>query len=674
MKPLAILGINAAHDASACLLLDGLLEVAIAEERLTRRKHQRGYPSKSIDYCLQATGMRSLGSIDCVVLNQPPSLGLEHELVQRGFEGRLVVNPSHHLLHAYYAWRASGFEDAAIMVIDGSGYSYGEYVRRGSPLLGPPPAFSEMEEAESQYVARGDGIELVGKRWALWESSDRFYRFASLGHMYSMASQYIFGHWVHAGKTMGLAPYGDPSAIPQPFVELQGQDLVVRTDWPLTLPERSSLPAHLDPICRNLAAKVQLELERALLHLATILHQRTGQRRLCISGGVGLNSVANGRICRESPFSELFVTPAAGDSGTAIGAALYGHHLLAGTPAQWTRRRSDYLGRHYRAADIAEAIALHRQRLRVDDVADAAGCAARDLVDGLVIGWFEGGSEFGPRALGHRSILCDPRSAEARDRLNTAVKFREPFRPYAASVLAENVSEYFESEVDDPFMLIVASVRPSCRQAVQAICHVDGTCRIQTVAPSDVGRFRSLIERFRDFTGVPMVLNTSFNIRGEPIVETPTEAIECFLSTNIDVLYLEGRRATKTRIASAARPSELVPFLNEGLSLLRQSEAVAGTASEPQYFVQTRTGHRQPLSAFEHALLESIDGIRTIGQIKSGLPELQCPDICSAYASLQWRGFVSFSMESEALEMADWTEPRVGRTSASRSLSAGSTQ
>lgn len=646
MKPLAILGINAAHDASASLVIDGQFKVAITEERLTRCKYQRGYPSKAIDYCLEATGIRQLRAIDCVVLNQPPALGLEHELAQRGFLGRLVVNPSHHLLHAYYAWRASGFDEAAVMVVDGSGYSYGEYFRRESPLLGSPPPFSEMEEAESQYVVRGEGIELVNKRWALWEPSEKFFRFASLGHMYSMASQYIFGHWVYAGKTMGLAPYGDSSAMPMPFVDLDGPDLVVRTDWPLNLPERSSLPPHLDPICRNLAAKVQRELERALLHLATVLHRRTGQRRLCISGGVGLNSVANGRIQRESPFSELFITPAAGDAGTAIGAALYGHHLLAGSPMRWTRRRSDHHGRRYSDCEIGDAIALRGQRLGVDHTCNDGGCAARDLVDGLIVGWFEGRSEFGPRALGHRSILCDPRSTKARDRLNSTVKFREPFRPYAASVLAEHVLEYFDSNIDDPFMLIVAPIHPSVREVVPAVCHVDGSCRIQAVDPCGVGRFRSVIERFRDLTGVPMILNTSFNIRGEPIVESPLDAIDCFLATNIDVLYLEGRRVTKTRIESAVRPLELIPFLNEGISLLRVTGAAAGSASEPRHFVQTRTGHREPISAVEHDLLESIDGVSSIGQIESRSSNLRNADICSTYATLQRRGFVSCSWEA----------------------------
>lgn len=646
MKLLSILGINAAHDASASLLLNGALKVAITEERLTRCKHQRGYPSNAIAYCLKAAGMRGLSGIDCVVLNQPPSLGLEHELTQRGFQGRLFVNPSHHLLHAYYAWRASGFDEAAVMIVDGSGYSFGEHSRRESPFLGSPPPFSEMEEAESQYVVNGDSIELVNKRWALWEPSERFFRFASLGHMYSMASQYIFGHWVHAGKTMGLAAYGEPSAMPEPFVDLDGPELVVHTDWPLKLPERSSSPPDLDPICRNLAAKVQSELERALLHLATVLHRRTGQRRLCISGGVGLNSVANGRIRRESPFSELFVTPAAGDAGTAIGAALYGHHLLAGTPVRWTRKRSDHHGRRYLDAEIAEAIALRGQRLRVGEGSDGVRCAARDLVDGLIIGWFEGGSEFGPRALGHRSILCDPRSTKARDRLNSTVKFRETFRPYAASVLAEHVLEYFEANIDDPFMLVVARIHPSVREAVPAVCHVDGSCRIQAVRPCEVGRFRSLIERFMHLTGVPMVLNTSFNVRGEPIVESPLHAIDCFLATDIDVLYLEGRRVTKTRIASAVRPLQLIPFLNEGILLLRVTGAAVGSASEPQHFVQTRTGNREPVSALEHGLLESIDGLSSIGQIESRLFNLRAADICSTYAALQRRGFVSCSWEA----------------------------
>lgn len=643
--PLTVLGVNAAHDASACLLVDGALVAAIAEERLSRVKHQAGFPRGAVDYCLRAAGLASLNAVDCVVLNQPPSTDADVDLRRGGYDGELVTNPSHHLLHAYYAWVASGFRTAAIMIVDGSGYSYGEYARRSSPMLGDAPPYSEMEEAESLYVVRDQRIELVGKRWALWEGSARYCRFASLGHMFSMASQYIFGNWRHAGKVMGLAPYGDPASFPEPFVELGGPEIVIHTAWPLALPPRSPLPAHLDPVCRDLAAKVQVELERAVLHLATRLRRETGEERLCVSGGVGLNSVANGRILRELSFSRLFVTPAAGDSGVCVGAALYGHHAARRQTPRW-RYRNDYHGRRYLPAEAADAVGQRGRRLRAEHLdAGTAPRAARDIADGLIVGWFEGGSELGPRALGHRSILCDPRSPAIRQRLNEAVKFREPFRPFAASVLAERVHEYFDMTGEDPFMLIVAPVLPDRRADIAGVCHVDGTCRIQTVRRGHEGGFRALIESFAGLTGVPLVLNTSFNIRGEPMVETPGDAIDCFLASNIDVLYLDGQRLTKASVAAAVSPGDLVPWLNSGLTLGTAVSTLDGRALQPEHHVRTRTGYHARVTDDEMAILRAVDGTKTIREIGDTLRHVVPADPVSTLASLQSRGFVSFEFE-----------------------------
>ena len=645
MNPLTVLGINSAHDASACLLVDGSLVTAIAEERLSRVKHQAGLPNRAVEYCLQVGKLKSLNAIDCVVLNQSPSTNFDLELRHSGYNGELITNPSHHLLHAYYAWVASGFKEAAIIVVDGSGYSYGEYLRRSSPMLGDPPLYSEMEEAESLYVVRDGCIELVGKRWALWEGGAKYCRFASLGHMFSMASQYIFGNWRHAGKVMGLASYGDPAAFSEPFVELHESEMVIHTEWPIALPPRSSAPAHLDPVCRNLAAKVQAELERAMLHLATRLQRQTAQKRLCISGGVGLNSATNGRILRELSYSKLFVTPAAGDSGVCIGAALYGHHSITRRTPRW-RYRNDYHGRRYLPAEIMDAVNRRPRRLRVEQLDDrTAARAARDVADGLIIGWFEGGSELGPRALGHRSILCDPRSFAMRDRLNETVKFREPFRPFAASVLAEHAREYFDMAGEDPFMLTIAPVLPERRNSIAGVCHIDGTCRVQTVRIAHEGRYRALIESFMNLTGIPLVLNTSFNIRGEPMVESPGDAMDCFLASNIDVLYIEGRRIIKASVATATRPGDLVPVLNDALSLGAAVSSVDGRALEPEHHVLTRTGYRVRITADDFALLCAVDGKSTIREICDTLGDAASADPVSTFASLQSHGFVSFELE-----------------------------
>lgn len=644
---LAVLGINSAHDASACLMLDDKLTVAISEERLSRIKHYGGFPHKAVEYCLRVGGLPSLDSVDCIVLNEHTWTDFTLDLRNNGFQGELITNPSHHLLHAYYAWIASGFTDMAILVVDGSGYSYGEYDRRKSPKLGVPPPYSEMEEAESLYVVKDGNLEVVSKRWALWETNTPYYRFGSLGHMFSMASQYIFGHWQHAGKTMGLAPYGDPTSFSEPFLELSVSSMEIHTEWVTRLPQRSPEPAHLDRVCRDLAAKVQTELERAMLHLCDHLHRETRQDRLCISGGVGLNSVANGLILRESQFSELFVTPAAGDSGIAIGGALYGYHRLTDRTPNW-RYDNDYHGREYSDTEISEEIDQRKRRLIQQTVDDSAAWAAQDIANGKVVGWFEGGSEFGPRALGHRSILCDPRDKGMRDRLNEIVKFREPFRPYAASVLSAHAPEYFDNAADDPFMLIVAQVQEARQETIPSVCHVDGTCRIQSVHPDHPGRFRNLIEHFFDITGVPLVLNTSFNIRGEPIVETPGDAMDCFLGCNIDVLYVENHRITKASVTAAVDPAELIPRLNNSLSLDTVIQSRHGAALPPQHHVQTRTGHRVPISQDEILLLQAIDGNKTITEIGREVSGTVSVDAITVFADFQLRGFVSFEFGETA--------------------------
>jgi carbamoyltransferase len=640
-----VLGINAAHDAAVCVMVRGRVVAAVAEERLTRVKHQHGLPTKAVEYCLGAAGLGGLDAVELIVLNEFPMTDFALELRNGGFGGELVVNPSHHLLHAYYAWVASGFREAAILITDGSGYGYGEYERRQSPLLGAAPPYSEMEEAESLYVADGSDLSVVVKRWGLWDAGRPFLRFPSLGHMYSMASQYIFGGWEHAGKTMGLAPYGDASRFPDPIVECDDDGLTVDTLWITKLPERSAEPAHLDSTCRDVAAKVQAELERGVLHLCKLLHRATGQSRLCLSGGVGLNTVTNGRILRETPFSELFVTPAAGDTGIAVGAALYGHRRLEGESPEW-QHADDFHGREYSDEELEAAIDARRGLVRCERVADAADAAAADVAGGAVIGWFEGGSELGPRALGHRSTIADPRDPRMRDHLNEVVKFREPFRPYAASVLAEHAREYFDLLADDPFMLVVASVLDSQRAAIPSVCHVDGTCRVQTVPPEYRGRYRRMIERFHARTGVPLVLNTSLNIRGEPIVETPDDALGCFLSSSLDVLYLGDRRIEKLPVSEAvagngATPDTLIPTLNESILVAAVVRSKDGAALPARYHCRTRTGQRATIDEEEFRLLALVDGRRTIAEIAGLLSTETAGSVAEKVLGLQQRGFVA---------------------------------
>jgi len=636
-----VLGINAAHDASACLLIDGELVVAVAEERLSRRKHDRGFPQRAVGYCLETVD-GGIEAVAAIVLNE--SVRTDYGLMLQQdprFSGILIVNPSHHLLHAYYAIVASGMQRAAILVLDGSGYSYGEHQRHCSPLLGPAPPYSEMEEAESSYQIGTDGeITLIEKRWGLWEASAPLVRFPSLGHMYSAASQYIFGHIDHSGKTMGLAAYGDVSFFPEPIVHCESEGLTIDTHWSTRLPPRSSLPAHLDPVCRNIAAKVQAELEKGVVFLCRRLHEKTGLEDLCLSGGVGLNSVANARILRETGFRRLFVAPAAGDSGISIGAALYGDHQLTGKRPGW-RTYHNFHGKDYSAC-IAATIEEYRGLILPEVLPSPELAAARDIAEGKFVGWIEGGSEFGPRALGHRSILCDPRPDNMRDRLNAEVKFREPFRPYAASVLTEYASDYFELAADDPFMMTVATIVEDKREVIPSVSHFDGSCRIQTVGADYPGKYRRLIECFHKLTGVPLVLNTSFNVRGEPIVETPADAVRCFLSSNLHVLYLLNYRITKIDVMSW-RPEDPIPYLNEFISLHSSIEFHAGAALEPQYCYRTRTGYQGRLSFYEYDFLMRIDGKRSILELQ----RLLSGDWSAFYTfetakKLQRRGVISF--------------------------------
>ncbi|HEX8080493.1 MAG TPA: carbamoyltransferase C-terminal domain-containing protein [Jatrophihabitans sp.] len=640
MSRTIVLGINSAHDAAACLLINGEIAVAVPEERLARTKHYEGYPHRAVDYCLRSAGLAGLTAVDTVVINEYVKDDTGLLVRQAGFNGDLIVNPSHHMLHAYYAWLASDLDRPAVLILDGAGYNYGEYERRQSPLLGAPPPFSEMEESESMYVVGDDDeLRLVRKRWGLWSSSDPFLRFPSLGHMYSVASEYIFGHMMHAGKTMGLAPYGDASRFPDPIIEYTPDGLLIDTDWITKVPPRSSEPAHLDAICRDMAAKVQVELERAVLHLCQELHDLTGADELGLSGGVGLNSVTNGMILQQTPFRRLFVTPASGDSGVAIGAAFYGHQQTTGQRAR-VKSYDNYHGHSYSTEELQRAVDSRCAFVDAQLVVDVAEEAARDIIDGKFIGWFEGGSEFGPRALGHRSILCDPRPPEMRDRLNALVKFREPFRPYAASVLTEHVEDYFEAPDDDPFMMTVVQVRQSQASTIASVCHVDGTCRIQTVDRDHVGDYRRLIERFFALTGMPLVLNTSFNIRGEPVIETPDDAIECFLSCNLDVLYLGGFRITKSIVGTADSPERLVPSLGRGLSIWAVTDTEAGAAASPRYYCQKRTGHKTPISADEYAVLSEMDAQRSISDLAAARPGRTTEDVLRVVADLQQRGLV----------------------------------
>jgi carbamoyltransferase len=583
-----VLGLNKYdHDVSAVLLADGVPVVGVCKERITREKWAGGAPDVAVGYCLKVAGVRlrdvglivqntyalNVPELERDLLSRPHALHLPHEEREFTLKSPLFRNPravtiSHHLAHAYSAFACSPFESGAVMVVDGIG-SHRRDVLEKLPLgdTGHPAD----RESESYYVFRGSEIECVGKAWLPVTAAvlqDDFTKLPGLGAVYSRVAEYVFGHWNKCGEVMGLAPFGRPRPDLPPLMGVKDGRTWVIDAWPewlshpWSVPEEGPAPdwersPHVQE-WKDLSWRVQQDLEEALLARARELHAKTGATNLVMAGGVALNCVANGRLARETPFERVWIQPAAGDTGISLGCALYGELALAKAPRRFAMR-TDFVGRVYDDADVDRALAERpfSPFLRVRRVDDVATETAKALARGAVVGWCQGGSELGPRALGHRSILADPRPSTAKDRLNARVKHRQAFRPFAPAVLVEKADQWFEPGPPSPHMLLVRKVLPEQAPKIPAIVHVDGTARLQTVAKEDDPLFHALIAAFEAETGVPVVLNTSFNLRGEPIVETPHDALHCFLSTDMDVLVLGDRMIEKR---SAFRPLQRFLF------------------------------------------------------------------------------------------------------------------
>ena len=616
-----VIGINCAHAASVCILVDGVLEVALCEERVTGKKHQHGFPFGALQECMGHVGLDQSIVPASIVLNQiPPAC---HDRIIRSLfphvnNETVRVNPSHHLLHACYAKAASGFNDAAVLIVDGSGYSYGEHIRRGSPLLGNRPHYDDMCESLSMfYVDEHDEFKLIRKKWDLWiEDREDCFRFPSLGHMYSMAAQQIFGDWVHAGKVMGLAPYGNPSRIAIDAVSIVGDDIKISTDW---IDEIRNLDvwqgfANINPCASDVAASVQSQLEQAMLHIIATLRKSCPSRNLCISGGVGLNSVCNGRIVNEGLYEKVFVTPAAGDSGVAIGAAAFGH-LISNGRLPHLHSRQEFLGPEYPIQRLAKA-ANSMAGVIPTRIEQPSIEAAKDIANGLVVGWFEGRSEFGPRALGHRSILADARDPNIKTRLNNVIKFREAFRPFAAAILAEDYDYWFELASQSPHMLLVGKVRADQRPKIPGVVHVDNSCRLQTVSNSYPGHLRDILLSFKTLTGVPLIVNTSLNIQGMPICETPEDAVTCFIHSGIDVLYLKNWRLIKCHpYESRYYACSQIPIVHDDIVVTTNVKYSSSGWSTQSIQLGLRKNIKYEASIDEYKLLRLIDGKKKIGDI-----------------------------------------------------------
>jgi carbamoyltransferase len=582
-----ILGISCYfHDAAAALLREGELIAAAEEERFTRKKHDYEFPQHAIDFCLRVGGIEA-AELDYVVFFEKPFIKFERLLlssmqmfprshrvfreamitwlgdklwIKHLIQKRLGIPPSkilfseHHLSHAASSFFCSPFDEAAILSVDGVG---------------------EWTTA-SIGVGKGTDIRLL--------KEIRFPH--SLGLLYSAFTAFL-GFEVNEGeyKVMGMAPFGKPRYVDKVHKLVRiGSDGSFELDLDyfcfhystdktfngkfealfgpprdpkaLFFTPTSGYPSYFgekpgnytelakqNEYYADIAASIQAVTEEALLQMAQSAYQETGLKRLCMAGGVALNSVANGRILRETPFEELYVQPSAGDGGGAIGAALYGYHVVLGKPRHFIMEHA-YWGEEH-GPEATESF-LKQQGIpyrRIEDEEKLIAYVVDRLQDGKVIGWSQGRFEWGPRALGSRSIIADPRRSEMKDTVNVKIKFREPFRPFAPSVLAERAEDYFvlpEAAKHYParFMLYVVDVREEKRDILPAITHVDGTGRLQTVRKEVSPKYYRLIETFGEATGVPVVLNTSFNLKGEPIVNTPQEAFNTFRQSGMDTLVV----------------------------------------------------------------------------------------------------------------------------------------
>jgi carbamoyltransferase len=582
-----ILGISAFyHDSAAALVEDGRIIAAAQEERFTRKKHDASFPHRAVGYCLDAVGA-GLSDIDHVAFYDKPFLKFERLLetyiamAPKGFSSFKMAIPlwlkeklfqksllrqqlrefdeeissdkllfaEHHLSHAASAFFPSPFETAVVLTMDGVG------------------------EWATTSAAIGEGNRL--------EIFQEIHFPHSLGLLYS-ALTYYTGFKVNSGeyKVMGLAPYGEPKyakLILDHLIDLKA-DGSFRLDMsyfdyctgltmtnerfaklfgaPVRTPDQMLTPFHMD-----VAASIQAVLDEAVLRLTRSLAAKTGARNLCLAGGVALNCVANGKVLRDGKFDSIWIQPAAGDAGGALGAALAAYHQFKAKPrvvAASDAMSGAYLGPEFSQSEIERRLRNVGARFEVLPEDAMIATTAQALADQLAIGWVQGRMEFGPRSLGARSILGDPRSPTMQKNLNLKVKYRESFRPFAPAVLREDVADWFELEFDSPYMLIVADVRQDKRRAmsadeqalfgidklnvsrsqIPAVTHIDYSARIQTVGRDTNPLFHRLLTRFKQLTGCPVLVNTSFNVRGEPIVCTPEDAFRCFMGNELDLLVI----------------------------------------------------------------------------------------------------------------------------------------
>lgn len=553
-----ILGIGRAfHNGAACLLRGREIVAAVEEERLTRRRRAPLYidePSLAIRYCLAAGNIQP-ADLDIIVTS-----GIDGPWSRRSTSARdcpdlrgadlvRTASISHHLAHAESAYATAPWDDVTVLVIDGSGSFAWDFPEDERRIL-PAPVEPDACEHLTAYHGSPRGLVPVWKQasampYLPYLAKTRptgMWPYASIGHLFASVSIALFRDPFAAGKVMGLAPYGEARLPAHEVLRLEGKSLLCPDTLCSLYPDLGALSWH-EPSGRDLAATAQHALEGILLDIARELHARDLPRRLAYVGGVALNSVANRRLIRESSYGDIHILPAAEDSGIAIGAAYHGLRLLTGGSRAQSPPQVYFLGVSYADDEVRSAM-NELPCVREVSCAGVLTTAAERLAAGRVLGWFDGGSEFGPRALGHRSILFDPRRPDGKEHLNQRVKHREGFRPYAPAVLEEKFHDWFAAASPHAAMasmLEVCEFRPGVRDRVPAVVHCDGTGRVQVVSQTTNPRFHALIASFAEHTGVPLVLNTSFNVMGEPIVETPRDALWGLIATGIDDVVFPGR-------------------------------------------------------------------------------------------------------------------------------------
>ena len=650
----------ALHDSAAVLIKDGVVLAAIEEERLNRIKHSNCFPFQAIKYCL-AEQQIDLTNVDRITTNMEETMFdfmvkqafLENaelktptgrQFLASLFEREFGVNISekirfckHHIAHAWSAFAPSAYDSSLILVLDGDGDN-----RSGMVLL-------------------GEGNRLVTlKEYGLNQS---------LGNLYTDIIKLLGYNRFDEYKVMGLAPYGNPAAYTSLFEKcyrlLPNGDYVLES--PVTWMLQFNAAGLLDQARRrgepfsqvhqDIAAALQTTLERIVLHILSHYQKETKQRRLCLAGGVAHNCTLNGKILYSNLFEKVFVQPAAHDAGGAWGSALavFYHER---TPYRSPKIEQIYFGTDTPHDDaLAAELDLWSDFLSFEKVPQISQKAAQLIAAGAVIGWVQGRSEFGPRALGNRSILADPRPASNKLLINQMVKKREAFRPFAPSILEESLHEFFDvprDRAEFPFMIFVLKVREQMREMLGAITHVDGTARVQTVAKKNNPTYWELIDEFRKLTGIPILLNTSFNNNAEPIVNSPEEAIVCFLTTGLNYLVIGNYLVSKKELDDSRHTYQtLVPELPKCRRLIKRKSRVADGELKTVFEIEgtmSRFFARPVMAVSEQvfSMLEAADGNKTIGELsaQTGLADGGCKELVNELLELWSQRFITLRPQS----------------------------